>query len=63
MLSHGLLAALAALLLTSTASGEGMYSKKSAVIQVDAKSYNKLITKSNQVSVGLLFPIAIHEAY
>ena len=52
MLSHGLLAALAALLLTSTVTGEGMYSKKSAVLQVDAKNYNKLINKSNQVSVG-----------
>ena len=53
MLSHSLLAALAAALLPITTNGQGMYSKNSAVLQVDAKSYNKLITKSNQVSVSI----------
>ena len=52
MITHGALAALAAVLLASTVNGQGMYSKNSAVLQVDGKSYNKLITKSNQVSVS-----------
>lgn len=53
MLTHGILAALAAVLLPMAASGQGMYSKNSAVLQIDAKNYNKLISKSNQVSVGI----------
>ena len=52
MLTHGILAALAAVLLAATTNGQGMYSKNSAVLQVDGKSYKKLITKSNQVSVS-----------
>lgn len=51
MLSNALLAALAAASFAVTANGQGMYSKNSPVLQVDAKSYNKLINKGNQVSV------------
>ncbi|KAL8959911.1 MAG: hypothetical protein Q9193_003301 [Seirophora villosa] len=52
MLGHGVLAFLApALLLGAGAHAEGLYSKKSAVLQVDGKSYDKLVAKSNQVSV------------
>lgn len=54
MLSHGVLALFAsALLLGAGARADGLYSKKSAVLQVDGKSYDKLIAKSNQVSVSL----------
>lgn len=52
MLSHILFAASTALLLAS-ANAEGLYSKGSAVLQVNGKSYDKLIAKSNQVSVIL----------
>lgn len=48
----GILAALAALTLTNSVTADGLYSKGSAVLQVDGKSYNKLIAKSNQVSVS-----------
>ncbi|KAI4196261.1 MAG: hypothetical protein LQ348_002340 [Seirophora lacunosa] len=52
MLGHGVLAFLApALLLGAGAHAEGLYSKKSAVLQVDGKSYDKLVAKSNQVSM------------
>ena len=57
MLTHSVLAALAAVLLPIAASGQGMYSKNSAVLQIDAKNYNKLISKSNQVSVGIFASI------
>lgn len=53
MLNHGVLAFLApALLLGACVRADGLYSKKSAVLQVDGKSYDKLIAKSNQVSVS-----------
>lgn len=52
MLTHSILSFLApALLLTAGVSCDGLYSKKSAVLQVDGKSYDKLVAKSNQVSV------------
>ncbi|KAL9103225.1 MAG: hypothetical protein Q9163_001712 [Psora crenata] len=51
MLTDSITAALAVLLLTATANGDGIYTKSSPVLQVDGKSYNKLITKSNQVSI------------
>lgn len=35
----------------------GFYTKNSPVLQVDAKSYDKLIAKSNQTSVRLYFII------
>ncbi|KAL8734144.1 MAG: hypothetical protein Q9166_001629 [cf. Caloplaca sp. 2 TL-2023] len=51
MLGHGVFTFLApALLLTAGAAAEGLYSKKSAVLNVDGKSYDKLIAKSNKVS-------------
>ncbi|KAG8527095.1 uncharacterized protein KY384_008524 [Bacidia gigantensis] len=51
MITHGLLAALAALLLPEVTNAQAMYSKNSAVLQADAHNYNKLVTKSNQVSI------------
>ncbi|KAL8948533.1 MAG: hypothetical protein Q9222_005283 [Ikaeria aurantiellina] len=52
MLTHGVLTFLApALLLSAGIQAEGLYSKKSAVLQVDGKSYDKLVAKSNQVSI------------
>jgi protein disulfide-isomerase A6 len=54
-----LLAAFTTFILTATVSTQGLYSKGSAVLQVDGKSYQKLIAKSNQVSVG--FPRANEE--
>ncbi|KAL8766947.1 MAG: hypothetical protein Q9209_006428 [Squamulea sp. 1 TL-2023] len=52
MFGHGVLAFLApALLLSAGAAADGLYSKKSAVLNVDGKSYDKLIAKSNQVSI------------
>lgn len=46
------LAALSILALTTSASAEGFYTKNSGVLQVDGSSYNKLVAKSNQVSVS-----------
>ena len=51
MLSKALLTASAALYLAVTSDAEGLYSKNSAVLQVNAKNYDKLVAKSNQVSV------------
>lgn len=52
MLNHGLLTFLAPALLFSTGvNADGLYSKKSAVLQVDGKSYDKLVAKSNLVSI------------
>ena len=42
----------AALFLTGVAHADGIYSKSSAVLQFDGKSYDKLIAKSNLVSVS-----------
>ncbi|KAL8942391.1 MAG: hypothetical protein Q9211_001404 [Gyalolechia sp. 1 TL-2023] len=52
MLNHGILTFLApVLLLGAGVHADGLYSKKSAVLQVDGKSYDKLVAKSNQVSI------------
>ncbi|KAK4695053.1 protein disulfide-isomerase A6, partial [Lecanoromycetidae sp. Uapishka_2] len=51
MYSNTLLAAFTALTLTSSVSTQALYSKGSAVLQVDGTSYQKLIAKSNQVSI------------
>lgn len=48
-------AAAAALLLALPATAAGLYPKSSAVLQVDAKNYDRLIAKSNHTSVRLLF--------
>lgn len=53
MLCKCYLAALITLVLAAAVNADGLYSKGSAVLQVDGKSYNKLIAKSNQVSVSL----------
>ncbi len=52
MLSKSYFAAFASLVLAAAVNADGLYSKGSAVLQVDGKSYNKLIAKSNQVSVS-----------
>ncbi len=51
MISQHFLFAFITLLLTASVNAQGLYSKGSAVLQVDGKSYNKLVAKSNQVSV------------
>ena len=43
----------AALFVIGLAHADGLYSKSSAVLQIDGKSYDKLIAKSNLVSVRL----------
>ncbi len=54
MLGYGVFNFLApALLFSARATAEGLYSKQSAVLNVDGKSYDKLVAKSNQVSVCL----------
>lgn len=53
MLREISLAALSILSLTASSSAEGLYTKNSGVLQVDGSSYNKLVAKSNQVSVSL----------
>ncbi|MCJ1394068.1 hypothetical protein MMC18_006946 [Xylographa bjoerkii] len=45
------LAALAALIAVSSVNADGIYSKGSSVLQVDAKSYDKLIKNSNKASI------------
>lgn len=58
MLGHAALAFLAPALLFGVGThAEGLYSKKSAVLQVDGKSYDKLVAKSNQVSVTSIWSI------
>ena len=47
------LTTLSILALAAFASAEGLYSKNSGVLQVDGLSYNKIVAKSNQVSVSL----------
>lgn len=42
----------AALFLAGHVHADGLYSKSSAVLQVDGKSYDKLIAKSSLVSVS-----------
>lgn len=46
-----LAAALTAALAALPAAQAGMYTKNSPVLQVDARSYSKLIAKSNHTSV------------
>lgn len=47
-----LITSLTSLLLVTNTNATGLYSKGSSVLQVDGKSYDKLITKSKLVSVG-----------
>ena len=54
-----LAAALTAALAALPAAQAGMYTKSSPVLQVDARSYSKLIAKSNHTSVrGQLGPLS-----
>ena len=46
-------AALAFLSALPAAQAAGLYTKSSPVLQVDAKNYDRLITKSNYTSVSL----------
>lgn len=48
---HPTLCALAVALLSALPGAQGMYSKNSPVLQVDAKSYDRLIAKSNHTSI------------
>lgn len=43
---------LAASILLGVVTADGLYPKSSAVLQVDGKSYEKIIAKSNMVSVS-----------
>jgi protein disulfide-isomerase A6 len=52
MHQHTLCALAAALLWAIPGAQAGMYTKKSPVLQVDAKDYDRLIAKSNYTSVG-----------
>ncbi|KAH0539115.1 hypothetical protein FGG08_004353 [Glutinoglossum americanum] len=49
--TKALTVAAAALLLAVPAAADGIYSKSSPVLQVDAKSYDRLIAKSNYTSI------------
>lgn len=50
----------AALFVVGLARADGLYSKSSAVLQIDGKSYDKLIAKSNLVSVS--YPLKMIQA-
>lgn len=52
MLSKVSLTTFSVLVLTAFSNAEGLYTKNSGVLQVDGSSYNKLVAKSNQVSVS-----------
>lgn len=47
---------LASLLFVETSKADGLYTRSSSVLQVDGKNYEKLIAKSNQVSVRMIDP-------
>lgn len=50
--SKPIAAAAASLLLLPSVLGDGIYSKSSPVLQVDARNYDSLIAKSNHTSVS-----------
>ncbi len=52
VLKTALTATTAALFLVLPASADGMYTKSSPVLQIDARNYDKLIARSNHTSVG-----------
>ena len=58
----GLLATGVALLAALPSVQAGMYTKTSPVLQVDAKSYERLIAKSNHTSVRCVSDISVHVA-
>lgn len=51
MHQHSVATALTMLLATAPSAMAGLYSKKSPVLQVDSKSFNRLINQSNYTSV------------
>ena len=51
---NGVSASFVFLALATVTNADGLYSKASAVLQVDGKSYNKLVAKSSQVSVSIM---------
>jgi len=53
---HTLCAVAVALLSALPGAHAGLYGKKSPVLQVDAKSYDRLIAKSNHTSVSSVGP-------
>ncbi len=55
-------AAAAAILLALPASAGMMYTKDSPVLQVDAKSYDRLIAQSNHTSVSSTLPLQDFQA-
>ena len=55
------LTTLSILALAAFSSAEGLYSKNSGVLQVDGLSYNKIVAKSNQVSVSLDLVVSSRE--
>jgi protein disulfide-isomerase A6 len=50
--SHTLAASTVAILLSAQVDAGSLYTKTSPVLQVTAKTYDKLITKSNHTSVS-----------
>ena len=54
MIFKNCIAAYALFLFTPFTNADGLYSKGSSVLQVDAKSYDKLIKKSNLASVSTI---------
>lgn len=50
---HLLTTSLTSLVLTGLTKADGLYTKGSSVLQVDGKSYEKLIAKSSQASVSV----------
>lgn len=54
MYYHSSFAALVILMVAPLIQADGLYSKGSAVLQVDGKSYDRLIKNSNLASVCLM---------
>lgn len=61
---HPTLCAVAVALLSALPGAQaGLYSKKSPVLQVDAKSYDRLIAKSNHTSVSDIEPCSLADKH
>ena len=54
MLHQASLAAVASVLLAASADASSLYAKDSPVLQVTARTYDRLIAQSNHTSVGLV---------
>jgi hypothetical protein len=59
MLPQGSLLLVASLLAALPANADGLYTKKSPVLQLNQKSYGSLIANSNYTSVRILFSAKI----